>query len=234
MQAAFSTRNGGVSEGEYSTLNLGGSTQDRPERVRTNRQRFFGTFGVSLQQLALAEQVHGAEVAQVAAPGRFPGVDALVTDQPGIALAIATADCAAVLLVDPDASVIGACHSGWRGTRGNVVGATIKAMSDLGADTERIHAFVSPCISARNFEVGEEVAAQFNPVYVSLPHAGARPHVDLKAVIRDQLLDLGVQANAIEVSSHCTVDRSDLFFSYRAEGGKTGRMLGFIAIDEEE
>ena len=234
VTAAFSTRHGGVSGGPFESLNLGAKTGDDPARVRENRQRFFGSFGVDVEQVARAEQVHGAAVTSIDRAGRVDGVDGLVTRVPDVALAIATADCAAVLLVDPTARVVGACHSGWRGTQQNIARNTVSQMVRLGAEPERLLAYVSPCISADRFEVGEEVATQFDAKYVSHPDEGGRPHVDLKAVIRDQLLEEGLNADEIEVSPLCTFERTDLFYSYRAESGSTGRMMGFIMLRDAD
>ncbi|HEX7070283.1 MAG TPA: peptidoglycan editing factor PgeF [Rhodothermales bacterium] len=228
--AAFSTRRGGASTAPFASLNLGLRLAGEDEQVYGNLARFFGEFGIDPEQIATAEQVHGAGVARVSTPGKYAGVDALVTDVTGLPLCIATADCAAVLLADPQARAVGACHSGWRGTVANIVSNTVHEMTALGAERGRIQAFVSPCISAANFEVGEEVAAQFDPRYVIRHESYARPHVDLKAVLRDQMEDAGIPAPAMEFSPFCTVEHTDLFYSYRAEGGRTGRMLGFVML----
>ena len=231
--AAYSTRHGGVSTAPFHSLNLGLNTGDEAKAVLSNQSRFLGQLGIRLDQLARAEQVHGSAVATVEAPGAYRGVDALVTARPGIALAIAAADCAVVLLVDPTARVAGAAHAGWRGAAANIVRATVRAMQAIGAVPANIHAFVGPCISAANFEVGPEVAAQFAPEHVREPVPGQRPHVDLRAVLDDQLVEVGVPEKAIETCPFCTFDRTDDFFSYRKEGGRTGRMMGVIMLQPE-
>lgn len=227
--AAFSTRKGGVSEGPYATLNLGLSTGDEDENVWTNRWIFAEALGFTPERLALAGQVHGDDVLEIDEAGLFRGYDGLVTDRAGLLLGITAADCAAVLLADPEAQVVGVCHSGWRGTASRISAKTVHAMRRRGARPERLRAYISPCISAEHFEVGPEVAAQFEAAYVAHPDGG-KPHVDLKAAIRNQLQEAGVPAGQIEVSPHGTAADTDTFFSYRAEDGATGRMMGVVGM----
>lgn len=230
VTAGFSTRRGGVSPAPYDTLNLGTTTDDDPENVATNRRRFCRALDASPDQIAEAGQVHGNTVRVVTSPGTVEACDGLVTDTPGVLLSIGTADCAAVLLADVEAGVVGACHSGWRGTVANIVAETVDAMTGLGAVPRRIAAYVSPCISLDAFEVGPEVAEQFDAAYVHHRDDWDRPHVDLKAVLRDQLRDTGVPDERIDVSPYCTVQNNDDFYSYRAGNGTTGRMLGAIGL----
>ena len=234
ITAGFSTREGGVSTGPFASLNLSLSAGDDPEAVAANRLRFFGSFGIGPDQIAVPGQVHGDLVRTVEQPGHYPDHDGLVTVQPRLALCIISADCAAVLLADAEGRVIGACHSGWRGTAAGIASKTIATMERAGADPRRIHAFVSPSIGPERFEVGPEVAEQFEDRYVERPDSGGRPHVDLKAAIQDQLTACGVPVGQIEVSPYCTAERTDLFYSYRAEGGVTGRMMGFVWMKEDQ
>ncbi len=229
LAAGFSTRTGGVSAAPYDGLNLGRSTDDAPEAVTENRRRFFGALGFAEADAAIAGQVHGTRVQPVTAGGLYRETDGLVTATPGVLLCISAADCAAVLLADPEARVVGACHAGWRGTVGRIVPATIAAMQALGADPARMRAFVAPCIGRGAFEVGPEVAAQFDAAFVH-PVAGANPHVDLKGAIAAQLAGAGVPEDQVEVSPWCTVEAADRFFSHRASGGRTGRMMGAIGL----
>lgn len=228
VEAAFTTRRGGVSEGPYRSLNLGLSTEDDPARVRTNRRRVLARMGFEPDQLAVAGQVHGADVRRVEGPGLHPGCDGLVTDRSDCVLAISAADCAAVLLADETGRRIGACHAGWRGTLGGVIGRTVEALKDLGAPPARLHAYVSPCIGLEQFEVGPEVAARFASRYVHRRAGWKRPHVDLKACIRDRLARHGLDPPGIEIAPQCTVSEADRYFSYRAHGEATGRMMGLI------
>lgn len=176
--------------------------------------------------VASVGQVHGARVAVVRASGHVADHDGLVTDTPGLLLTVVSADCALLLLADADAGVVGACHSGWRGTAAGIAGETVRAMRRLGA--RRIEAYLGPCISADALEVGEEVAAQFPPTSVVRRPEWPRPHVDLRADLARQLAEAGVEA--VEVSGACTVAEVGRFYSYRAEAGVTGRMLGFVGL----
>ena len=178
--------------------------------------------------VASVGQVHQASVATVRAPGHVAAHDGLVTDVRGLVLSVVAADCALILLADTEAGVIGACHSGWRGTVAGIAGETVSAMRALGAEPGRIRAALGPCISADAFEVGEEVAAQFDPSVVVRRPEWPRPHVDLRADLARQLAESGV--TAVEASAACTVADNDRFFSYRAEEGTPGRMLGFVGL----
>lgn len=230
--AGFSTRAGGVSPAPYAALNLGLSTDDADANVRENRRRLFEGLGFGPDALAIAGQVHGAEVEVVDRGGLYRGTDGLATRTPGVLLCISAADCAAVLLADAEAGVVAACHSGWRGTVANIAARTVERAAALGAEPARLRAYVSPCISAEHFEVGEEVAAHFDDAFVRRPEGAPRPFVDLKGAIAAQLRAAGVRPAHVEVDPHCTVARRDRFFSYRAEDGRTGRMMGFVGLVE--
>ena len=228
--AGFSTRHGGVSEGPHASLNLSLSMGDDEALVWENRRRLFESVGFSIDRVAYAGQVHGAEVVTVGEAGLYRRCDGLVTQQPGLLLCISAADCAAVLLADAEARVVGACHAGWRGAAARIVVRAVAAMAGLGAEPSRLYAYVSPCISAERFEVGPEVAAQFDPAFVRRWPGKARPHVDLKAAVAAQLEEAGVAAERVEVSPDCTMGETDTFFSYRAEKVPSGRMLGFVGM----
>ena len=230
VTAGVSTRHGGVSGPPYDTLNLGRHVGDDPTCVEENRRRFCASLDTDPAWLATAGQVHGSTVRVLDAPRHEPFCDGLVTSTPGLLLAIATADCAAVLLADPEAGVAGACHAGWRGAVAEIVADTVEVMRGEGAEPARIHAHIGPCLSRDVFEVGPEVAAQFADSRVHHPSADAKPHVDLKGTLHDQLTAAGVPPDAIEQSDHCTLQEPDDFFSYRATGGETGRMFGAIVL----
>lgn len=178
--------------------------------------------------VASVGQVHGADVAVVASGGHTPAHDGLVTRRTGVLLTTVSADCALVLLADAEAGVVGACHAGWRGAVAGVLGATLAAMRSQGARPDRLHAYLAPCISAEAFEVGEEVAAEFPPEVVRRRPEWPRPHVDLRAFLRAVLREAGVPEAHVEASTACTARETARFFSYRAEHGRTGRMIGFI------
>lgn len=230
VRTGFSLRHGGVSPEPYHTLNLGLSTGDQAENVRENRRRLFEHENLPHERLAIAGQVHGNDVLPVTEPGVYPGYDAVVTNVRDLVLCITSADCAVVLLADPDAGVVGACHSGWRGTVEEVAVHTVAAMVQLGARAARINAYVGPCISTDHFEVGPEVAEKFDAAYVLEDTSWPRPHVDLKGVIGEQLVRCGLDGASIEISPRCTFAETNDFFSYRAENGTTGRMMGYVSL----
>ncbi len=230
IAAGFTTRRGGRSRGPYASLNLGMNTTDDAESVKENRRLVERAMGFGLGSLAVAGQVHGSRVVAIDAPGLYAECDGLVTTAPGVLLGIVAADCAAVLLADERAGVVGACHSGWRGTVAGIAGATVREMEKLGATPARMTVYISPCISAAAFEVGKEVAAQFDAAFVNQPEGAARPFVDIKGAIRETLLQAGVPSPGIEVAAECTYSDTDTFFSHRAEKGTTGRMMGLIGL----
>jgi len=233
IRACFSTRHGGVSTPPFYSLNLGLSTGDVPERVQENRKRFFKLLGASPEDLAIGNQVHGNQVAIVEQPGVYPVTDGLVTRTPDVLLGIAVADCSAVLLADPLHRVIGACHAGWRGAAANIVRETVHQMQALGATPPTIKAFISPCLSVHHFEIGPDVAQHFSSRYLRNYPGKPRPHLDLKALLVDQLHACGIPLHQIEVAPQCTFEHNELFFSYRAEQGQCGRMMGCIALSPD-
>ncbi len=230
VTAGVSTRHGGVSGPPYDTLNLGRHVGDDASCVEENRRRFCAALDTDPAWLATAGQVHGSTVRVIDAPRHEPFCDGLVTTTPGLLLAIATADCAAVLLADPVNRVAAACHAGWRGAVARIAADTVATMENCGAEADEIRAHVSPCISLEAFEVGPEVAARFDDAVVYHRDNWPRPHVDLRAALRRQLADAGVPTDAIEISERGTVQETDDFFSHRASGGTTGRMFGAVVL----
>jgi len=228
LKAAFSTRSGGVSEYPFDSLNLGLSTNDSAERVRENRRRVATALGFQVSNLAIAGQVHGHRVRRVREGGLYSGFDGLVTDQKNVLLCISAADCAAVLIWDREAGVVGACHAGWRGAVGGVVGNTIEIMKSCGATTDPLHAWVSPCLGVENFEVGEEVASRFPTECVVRRSEWPKPHLDLGGFVRRQMIQQGISEQQIEISGRCSMQEEDVFFSHRGQNGLTGRMMGMI------
>ncbi len=221
----FSIRTGGVSIAPYDSLNVSVSCGDDPGAVEENRRRLFAVDGIDVADVALGGLVHGSVVRHVLRPGLVHNCDGLVTAQPGIALAATAADCAIVLLADPRAGVVGACHAGWRGVVSGIISNTVDAMTDLGAKVDNIAAYVSPCISVDEFEVGPEVASQFPAECVV--RRGNKLYVDLKRSVEEQVRDKGV--TQLEVDPQCTYQDEARFFSYRRDRS-TGRMLGYIMI----
>lgn len=160
----FFTRLGGESTGIFRGLNIGIGSADDPDTVRRNRAAAMVALGLIPDALNTLYQVHSADVVEVARPldpDNLPKADGMVTAVPGIALGIATADCAPVLFADAEAGIVGACHAGWKGALGGVVETTVLAMEKLGADRARIAAVLGPCIHQRSYEVGPEFRQAF-------------------------------------------------------------------------
>lgn len=230
--AAESTRHGGVSRAPYHSLNLGKSTDDDPSAIEENRRRFFAAFGAVPNQLAFAGQIHGAEIWQAEATG-FAGIgyDALITNQSGIFVGITIADCAPILIFDPENKAVAAIHAGWRGTAAEIAHKTLSKMSQAyGTRPENCLAYVGVCIDVGHFEVGDEVAVQFADAFKHFDEGRGKFCLDLKKANTAQLINCGVPASQIEVSPYSTAIHRDDYFSHRLDGGTTGRMLAVIGL----
>lgn len=219
------------SDHKIAGLNLGLNTDELQEVVAQNRKLLMRELGIESQQLAYAKQVHKTHIEKVNVGGEYPDTDGMVTNKGNLVLAIQVADCSAILLGDSKNRVIGAAHAGWRGAAGNICIKVLDKMKDLGADPTHIKAFISPCISLKNFEVGPEVAQQFPSQYVDYS-SYEKPHVDLSLFLKDQLINEGVPVENIEVHQKCTIDNEDLY-SYRRQKEKSGRMMALIKLDQE-
>ena len=226
---AFSTRIGGVSTPPFDTLNLGINTDDVPDHVRDNRSRFLNLLHLAGDQLAIPRQIHGNRIVPVNMAGEYADTDAVLTDIPGIVLTIQVADCLPVFLYDPGRLCIGLVHAGWKGTANEITLQAVRAMiSVYHSDPADIRAFIGPSIGPLCYEVSDDVKYQFKNDYV---HDN---HLDLWQCNRDQLLQGGVQAHQIQISGICTHCHSSLFFSHRADRGKTGRMMAVMMIKTKE
>ena len=229
--AAESTRHGGVSPMPYTSLNLGISTADAPENVSENRSRFWQAMRVDPRQVATSHQIHGSQVLPVTQPGHYEGYDALITNRAGIVLAVTIADCTPVLIFDPVHRAVAAIHAGWRGTVQNIVVKTLDRMQqDFGTLPNECYAYIGTCIDECSFEVDYDVAEQFSDAYRRFEPATGKYLVNLKKANLDQLSARGMASSRIQVSPFSTVLHNQDFFSYRHEGGQTGRMLACIGI----
>lgn len=163
VRHGFFTRRGGTSIGLYDSLNTGIGSGDDPAAVAENRRRVAAHLGGTPDDIAACYQIHSAvaRVAEAGWRGDRPEGDAAVTAAPGVICAVLTADCAPVLLADPDAGVVGAAHAGWKGALGGVIHSTVTAMEALGARSERMVAVVGPCIAQASYEVGADFQARF-------------------------------------------------------------------------
>ncbi|MDX1590439.1 MAG: peptidoglycan editing factor PgeF [Balneolaceae bacterium] len=214
--------------GAIPGLNLGYNTSAGDDEIDKNFSDLFASLDWDQNQIALAEQVHGAHIETVNKPGTRPSTDGLVTNVTGLPIGIRVADCAAVLIADPVQKVAGAFHAGWKGAASDIIPNGIDRMVQLGAKPGSMYVFISPCISEENFEVGEEVAVRFPEKFVNRINF-KKPHIDLKGFIIDQLIQKGVDTNNIECSSSCTME-DDIYYSYRRERDRAGRMLAMIKL----
>jgi YfiH family protein len=222
VRHGFFTREGGVSDGIFASLNCGFGSNDDAAKVRENRRRAMAALGLAADRLAICHQLHSPDVVTVEAPWRHedrPRGDAMVTRRPGVALGILTADCAPVLFADPEARIIGAAHAGWRGALTGVLEATVTAMEALGAATARIRAGIGPCIAQTSYEVGPEFPAPFLAedaanarFFRAAPRVG-HFHFDLAGYVAHRLERLGL--GQIERSGGDTAAEAERFFSYR-------------------
>jgi polyphenol oxidase len=239
---AIFSRRGGVSVAPFDSLNLSVSVPDERERVYANRRRVYGLYGRDTDSVVHAHLVHGADVARVTQADNgswVERVDGLITDQPGCVLTMNFADCAPILLYDPRRKAIGLGHAGWRGAVVDLPGAMVRAMAEhFGSDPADLVAAVGPCIGPCCYEVGEEVIEAVRntfPAYESLFQPNGRTgtiasnrHFNLPEANRRNLAAAGVRT--IATANYCTACRTDLFFSHRAEKGKTGRFGAVFAL----
>ncbi|MFD3646754.1 peptidoglycan editing factor PgeF [Streptomyces cyaneofuscatus] len=230
---AFTDRWGGVSVAPYGELNLGGAVGDDPAAVGANRERAARRLGLDPASVVWMNQVHGRDVAVVDGPwgaeAEIPAVDALVTTRRGLALAVLTADCTPVLLVDPVAGVVGAAHAGRPGLVAGVVPAVVETMTARGARPSRITAHTGPAVCGRCYEVPEEMRAE---VADAVPGTWSEtswgtPAVDVTGGVHAQLAALGV--SELHRSPVCTRESGD-HFSYRRDR-TTGRLAGYVWLD---
>jgi YfiH family protein len=234
VRHGFSTRRGGVSTGRYATLNVGGKWGDDPAAVAHNRRRLAAAAGFDWSRLYTAKQVHGARVA-VVVDGTLPDrvaeteADVVVSAVPGTAVGVYTADCVPILVADGEGRVA-AAHAGWRGTVKGVAAAAVEALVSIGAHREQLRAALGPSICARCFEVGEEVAAEFDAVVPAavIRQPDVKPHVDLWEANRRMLVAAGVPPTAIDAAPPCTRCEPERFFSFRRDGSGIGQHLSFV------
>jgi YfiH family protein len=232
VRHAVFTRRGGTSRPPFDTLNLSVSVPDVDETVYTNRARAYGSHGRRTDTLAHAHLIHGADVAVVdqAQHGQYVGpVDGLITDKPGCGLTMNYADCAPIFLYDPRQRAIGLGHAGWKGAMSDLPGAMVRAMGqNYGSRPADLIAAVGPAIGPCCYEVGEPVISAAIKSFLEVdqllrPVAGKsdKRYFDLPQANARRLYAAGVKQ--VELSGLCTACRTDLFFSHRAENGRTGR-----------
>jgi polyphenol oxidase len=237
----FFTRQGGVSDGPFASLNCSLSGPDARASVLENRARAARAVGAAPADLVGLTQVHGAAAVTVEAPwqaGAGPRADAMVTNTPGLALGIVTADCAPVLFADPEAGVIGAAHAGWRGAVAGVLEATVAAMCALGAARQRIGAAIGPCIGQASYEVGADLRDAVlardaaDRQFFAPGQAASRWQFDLAEYCAACLAASGV-ALVASLGADTAADAAR-FFSHRrrtlAGGGPIGHQISIVAL----
>ncbi len=267
----FSTRRGGISSCYGGrTLNLGVTPADSKENVERNRKLFLEGLGAESENspstwpLVQLKQIHSAVVHRVGAPPREPlAGDGIITDTPGLLLAIKTADCVPVLVADVKRRVVGAFHAGWRGTVARIAEKGIGEMRrQFDSQPHDLRAAIGPSIRRCCYQVGSEVRAEFDSqfsyscelfeevfdadaIHVRYPmlfltarapghsELGPELHLDLVEANYRQLKNAGMRAEDISIVGGCTACDTTRYFSHRAEFGKTGRMMAAIGIRPE-
>lgn len=240
VRHGFFTRAGGVSQGIYRGLNAGVGSRDARDDVAENRARVAATLGVAPQNLLSLYQVHSPDALVVDAPlgAERPKADALVTDRPGLALGVLTADCGPILFADAQAGVVGAAHAGWKGALTGILESTVAAMERLGARRERIVAVLGPSIGPDNYEVGPEFVDRFtahSEANARFFRPSAKPgHAlfDLNGYTVERLRAAGVAVHAV---NRCTYADEANFYSYRRAThrgeGDYGRQISAIVLE---
>ena len=234
----FFTRRGGRSSGIFQGLNCGFGSSDQKDAVQQNRDLVADAMQTDADKLCTIYQIHSADVVIVSDTVQTgTKADAMVTNTTGIALGILTADCAPILFSDANAGVIGAAHSGWKGALGGIAAATVEKMEQLGANRDNINATVGPCISQRNYEVGEGFLEDFITEHPPATRFFANGKdgkylFDLPSFCLTSLRNAGVRS--AEWTGHCTYAEPDRFYSYRRathlKEPDYGRLISVISI----
>jgi polyphenol oxidase len=233
----FTTRQGGVSEGYYGSLNLGLSTGDDATLVEKNRDLVLEHFAVNRNQVSILEQVHGTTVV-LAEPAWYKfEADAQITNDPNLLLVIGMADCLPILFHDPVRQAIGAAHAGWRGTSLKIAAKVVEKMQvEFGSSPSDIRAAMGPAICRDKYQVGLEVVEAFIksgfPETVFDPDS-ERYRLDLVVANRFVLEQAGVLPQHIEALHLCTFTDKEKFYSHRRDGQKRGSHWAAIKLNRE-
>ena len=242
LRHAFTTRYGGVSKGEFATLNLTKSRGDEPENVRENFRRVMALLGADVDGGCVTRQVHGAQVRVVTEADRHVCLsevpfeaDGLVTKTRGMPIFCFAADCVPVLLCDAEAGVIAAVHCGWRSSVADILGVAVGKMKGLGAEPARICAAIGPAIGKCCFETDRDVPDAIERWLGGTEGLVERRDdgkylVDLRAANARRLMRLGVPAGQIDVSDECTYCSHDKYWSHRWTRGRRGIQAAGIVL----
>lgn len=245
----FSSRLGGVSEGEFTSMNLSFTRGDVEQRVLENYRRIAAAIGFDEARIVCSDQTHTNCVREVTREDCGKGVfqkrdytevDGLITDVPGIVLTTFYADCVPLYFVDPGQKAIGLSHSGWRGTVSDIAGETVRAMQKrYGTNPADIRAAIGPSICQDCYEVSEDVISQFKEQYreelwSSLFYAksNGKYQLNLWEACRQNMIDAGVLPSHIEVTDVCTCCNPQILFSHRASHGRRGNLAAFLSVCE--
>ncbi len=244
VTAFSSTRHGGVGQGNYGTFNVNRYCGDAPETIAENRSSLCKLLGIKGDRLVMPHQVHGTGVTQI---GRtffllseeirqraLEGIDALMTNLPGVCIGVSTADCIPIIIYDAEHHAASVVHSGWRGTVANIVEAAVASMQTAyHSRPETMKAVIGPGISLKNFEVGDEVYEAFAAAGYPMQDIAVRYdkwHIDLWRCCQLQLESAGISSGQISVAGICTYDHTDDYFSARKLGVDSGRILTGIVL----
>ena len=235
LYGLFTQRHGGVSPPPFNSFNFGSDLGDPQCNIDRNMQQLLATGALPATPHQMV-QVHGNDYHLLNGPGKMHNAEAdiLLATQPGTAIAVRTADCLPILLADPQTGVIAAVHAGWRGTAASVVAHAVKAMLQYGAERERIIASLGPCIGPCCFKIGKESAQQLaaccSDTATCIIEKTSETYADLAVINRLQLLQSGLNRANIEHLEACTACDAERYFSYRRDGGRTGRHLAVVGL----
>ena len=246
---AFSTRQGGISTGQYSDMNLSFTVGDDPETVKENFSIFGNAIGIKCEDMVLAAQTHTRNVLRVDGSRKgmgiikdrdFQDIDGLITDEPGLCLVGSFADCVPLYFVDPVRKCIGLSHSGWKGTVSKIGKNTIEALErEFGTEPEDLLCVIGPCISGECYEVSADVAGEFEKSFTPdqyekickpVPGKDGKYLLDLPMANYTVFTECGVKPERVVFPDLCTACNKDFLHSHRASGGKRGGMCAFLMI----
>ncbi len=242
IKAVFSTRNGGVSEGFYSTMNLSFSRGDDSAKVLRNYDIFSKAIGLELSDFVSSTQTHTANILEVdysdrgigiIRPQPYKDIDGLYTEDDRVVLVTHHADCTPVYFYDPKRGAVGLAHAGWRGTALKIVEEMIKLFKSKGSKPEDMLCAIGPSICSKCYEVGQEVIDSMDfdfDVYDFVDTSRAKPHIDIKMINREILIRWGVKPENIEVAEECTMCMYETFFSHRKCGNNRGGQIAILRL----
>lgn len=237
----FTTRAGGVSENEFSSMNLRFNCDDKRENVLKNFDIICSEIGVNYEDLVLSNQIHEDNVVRVTAkdkgngimfPNRFESADGLICGERGIPLVTFYADCVPLMFLDRVNGVIAMSHSGWKGTVKNIAQKTVDAfLDDYNSKVKDITVAIGPSIGVCCFEVGDEVADIFHDIFGDcVLEKHEKWHVNLQKAVYEELKNAGIPEENITLPGICTACNSDRLFSHRASGGKRGNLGAIMEL----